>query len=1381
MKFSVSNQNAGLLAHEVGFGKTTTSIALISHMNLTGESSRNLIFTPNQVYEKFYDEITGNIKTRKLGLLGNWKTPYNVVKMKNALKDILLGPTDKNGYPIDKTGLKDYDIQELEILAKSKNISDWARDKFDTEMQMKQARFFTEGSFEEYPKIDKRVSQSDALDWFETFRGDLEAIHIPEIKDYYEQVDGLLNKVEREINSNVSLIKSRIRDYKRKNRYQPFEFSPANVKTLPNYLKNWYRKAKAKGSTPGYKIPYNTYPTRYWIKDVDGAVEIGAITPKQEQDIKTNIIGAGQKWEGTLTPEGMKKILSYDEELSNEFYSRSKKTGKVIRMLNAIRDMLVDELGVYKKYVYKANTIILCSYDKSGGSIKRFRVSRQAREDAQKYISNVDYKGWVPSTIRRTFDELEFRPLSLMKLNVSGIVVDEIHNFNNLVGKPRTHTLSLISEMRGGQKDKNLHLLPTQYASAYLSTLPDGSNVSVSSGMGEDSAYKISYNTGGKTSLMAGPTNLMSIIFEIQNNSLNREMNTKNSIVMSATPFTDNVFQMFSVLGLTNRDRLKDSNLDKVFSFFITFVKEEWRFNITHKNEFGLFAEIQGYYNTFAMSNFIKALANFKVSDADIEKSRPEKYLIPQEKGLRDQAGANTSNSNYSKYLEDVESYITLTDEQRQMMDKVAEFVEGTADNPYAICPNWKDAIQVTKEGLSITDPEIKEEWESFQAKLKDVKSDEANRNDHLQYAFEIIDSLKKRFPDILEIDKEWDKVDKLLFSTDEDEKEEQLKEVITDWENIGLMALDEEQVFSARAILGQSYGQRLVLSPYLLSCDKEGNLANSLLKPLDKNDLSKSAKNFIEASPKLQYAVDCALDSIKYDAQNSQNNYFIGGQIIYLDTGKAFKYGGEIYNAYALIKQYIIDQKFSYKDKGEGGTGKMKFIDADDIEIITGGMSKLVNMEEIDSKGRVRFKYDDEGNIEKQGVREEIRDKFNDGRCKILIGSSAIREGIDLNKRAHTLYITDSDFSPSNAMQLEGRIWRQGNAWENVRIVYVLGRDSIDAFVYSKLQQKIGEIKKMLEAGVYEMNKTQFTINAKERIKKIISDVDKLAELEWQDEDDRLKIEKANLNQQLVKLGDIEEYYAKYKSAFKLYINHIKVLYEVVISDEKLTKAKELKQKLDIIRERKYSTDNKDKSPLYRQKNPYKPLTISEALDELENRIKNNEEKLGIPNLKLNESTRMTAVNDAVDRVRRILLNNKNGIHNLINLDSVGQQPHLNKPDTTKNTAEKLLTALLQIKPKWHHFDEVLTYVSEFAKGTAKEGLLADYSYLIADRVKMKNGKEVLKNGKKVMYDFSDIEDLQTDLRNSERLVGKQQNSEGAYKTKIKKKIKRSQEQSKN
>ena len=230
-------------------------------------------------------------------------------------------------------------------------------------------------------------------------------------------------------------------------------------------------------------------------------------------------------------------------------------------------------------------------------------------------------------------------------------------------------------------------------------------------------------------------------------------------------------------------------------------------------------------------------------------------------------------------------------------------------------------------------------------------------------------------------------------------------------------------------------------------------------------------------------------------------------------------KYGGNYYNLYELIETYIVDRKIKYYDNIEE---KEKVITKDQIGIITGGMSKTLDA--TDKFNKVLL--DENGKKKSIGIREDIRDKFNDGRIKFLIGSSAIKEGIDLNKRAHTLYVLDSDFSPSNAMQLEGRIWRQGNMWEFVRIVYVLGRDSIDAFIYSKLQTKINEIKVMLEEGVYELNRTQYTINAKERIRNIISDVDQLTDLAWQDKVDELNAKVSRYSDIKSKLLNIKNKY---------------------------------------------------------------------------------------------------------------------------------------------------------------------------------------------------------------------------------------------------------------
>ena len=50
LRFLAAKGNSGLLAHEVGFGKTTSSIAKVSDLFLRGDAKRVLISVPNPVY-----------------------------------------------------------------------------------------------------------------------------------------------------------------------------------------------------------------------------------------------------------------------------------------------------------------------------------------------------------------------------------------------------------------------------------------------------------------------------------------------------------------------------------------------------------------------------------------------------------------------------------------------------------------------------------------------------------------------------------------------------------------------------------------------------------------------------------------------------------------------------------------------------------------------------------------------------------------------------------------------------------------------------------------------------------------------------------------------------------------------------------------------------------------------------------------------------------------------------------------------------------------------------------------------------------------------------------------------------------------------------------
>ena len=1386
MKFAAANQNSGLLAHEVGFGKTTTSIAFLSHQMLTGASPRTIVFTPNSVYEKFADEIIGRIATGVLGLLGNWETQKSpnkkmgVVKFGNGSASILLGKRNNKGLIVER-GLKDYNTEELSIISKWGGLSDWAKLSLSN-LPAGQPKFYTED--DGTGRIPEYEINSSAGAWYAEFLTEVYT-QIPEIGENANldnEINNLTTIIQNEIDKNIEEIDKLLYKYSTQNRYSIKDFdSKDKIKKLPPSVKEWWEKNNPKSAknknNPNipFFIPGSAYPQKKWIKNADDALKDGVIDKKYHSLIKAqeknNI-----KWDGVLTEDGYSSIRKAERKLADAFFNRTKNIGKVTVLLRAIQNMLIDVLGKYRPDVKKDNRIVLCSHE----AIKRFRVSARARDKAKKFVSNVDNSMWASDTINRFYDNLAYLPLSLMELNITGVVVDEIHNFNNLVPKARPHILTNVSIGRGKSKEKNLALLPTMKASALLKTLPDGTTLNTDSGITiqgntyknkdnqniKESSYKILYNTAGKSDLKVGPSNLMSIVFQVQNNSYVRTgTKDKNTIMMSATPFTDNIFQMFTVLGLTNTERMKESNLMNVFDFFITFVREEWRFNITHKNTFGLFAEIQGYYNTAAMANYIKAFANFKVSDKIIEEKRPLKYLIPQDVSSPQQAGTNTSSVEYSDKLKDVSSYIELSDIQKQIIGKIAEFVEGKIATPYALCPNYGEVIQVSEETgeLTFSDKEAEKEFNEVKRLLKEADNadDVVVERELLNEARLIINSLRIEYPKDRRIELQQQKVDKALFEPEQEEGEDkETSSYMIDFEDAGILALNEEDAFKAKAIVGQGFGQTCVISPYLLPCDKERELENSLLKdfPLDPKDISKSAKHFVEQSPKIKYAVDCALNSIKYDSNNNKNLNQIGGQIIYLDRGKKFKYGGSFYDAYKLIKQYIIDQKVRFYDES---LKKDRYLEMSEVAIITGGMNKKVTV--TDPKTGYDVIDYSTGNPQKVTEKEDIRDKFNDGRVKILLGSSAIKEGVDLNKRAHTLYILDSDFSPSNAMQLEGRIWRQGNMWKYVRIVYVLGKDSIDAFVYSKLQTKINEIKEMLEAGVYELNRTQFTINAKERIRNIISDVNQLTDLGWQDYEDTLLVEKAKFADERTKLNTLKDSYLPVKQKFNSYVRVMNSLYLLVLENEKNIEAEKIKVGLDIQAEHKYRLMSAGKGKEWRKNNPFKPTTLKDARDILDKEIKNKDFELSIPNIKLTSDSDSVEVNQVIDKLRRLVINRKNEISNIVSLNELEKQKILSSIDENSSLATKIVAELSKYQ-SWEHYDQILQYVNLFVKGSQNENIISNYEYLIGNRIKKGTAGET--------YNIDDVDILITNAINKVRKYEKELGEESKWKANERKRI---------
>ena len=220
-------------------------------------------------------------------------------------------------------------------------------------------------------------------------------------------------------------------------------------------------------------------------------------------------------------------------------------------------------------------------------------------------------------------------------------------------------------------------------------------------------------------------------------------------------------------------------------------------------------------------------------------------------------------------------------------------------------------------------------------------------------------------------------------------------------------------------------------------------------------NNLEVSPEDFVNNAPKIKYCCDAIATMLKKDSQTSQ--------ILYMPLGVRFL---------PKIKQYLV---------------AMKVLNDDEIKII----DSSVKDEQI----------------------EDIVDSFNDreGKLKLIIGTSKIKEGMNLNKNTSVLYVPYLDWNPTDFQQVEGRLWRQGNSYKKVRVVVPLLKNSSDSFMFQKIQEKSERLNALLskqDVDFIDMNELN---TAKDKIN-MISAPDKKAKMFIQMEEQKIKDEKASL-----------------------------------------------------------------------------------------------------------------------------------------------------------------------------------------------------------------------------------------------------------------------------
>lgn len=158
----------------------------------------------------------------------------------------------------------------------------------------------------------------------------------------------------------------------------------------------------------------------------------------------------------------------------------------------------------------------------------------------------------------------------------------------------------------------------------------------------------------------------------------------------------------------------------------------------------------------------------------------------------------------------------------------------------------------------------------------------------------------------------------------------------------------------------------------------------------------------FVESSPKLKFTCDSIIAQYKKKSMN--------GQIMYMPSGV---------EQFPQVKNYMVKH----------GIPK---------EVIATVAGAATTDKALDDRAKV---FDEFNNV--------------DGKCKIIIGSSTIKEGCNLQGNTTTIYCTQLDWNPTDVQQLWGRGWRQGNHQGVVHCVTPLMHDSLDPMIYQKHDEK--------------------------------------------------------------------------------------------------------------------------------------------------------------------------------------------------------------------------------------------------------------------------------------------------------------------------------------
>jgi len=261
---------------------------------------------------------------------------------------------------------------------------------------------------------------------------------------------------------------------------------------------------------------------------------------------------------------------------------------------------------------------------------------------------------------------------------------------------------------------------------------------------------------------------------------------------------------------------------------------------------------------------------------------------------------------------------------------------------------------------------------------------------------------------------------------------------------------------------------------------------------------------DFYNYSPKIKFAIDLINDIKAYHESRSEKQ---SGILIYMG------FGLEIID----LLVYTINNKCNMST----GNIRKDGVSYSEVETITGETT--------------------------QDDRDAIQDLFNQGLIKVIIGTSSIREGMNLQENCATLINLTPDWNSTDVEQLEGRIHRQGNYFGYARIFTPLVLGTFDSFIYQKYEEKSKRIKDAfsLAGGTNVSDDMSIEISLEDQIKAITDSPIELTKVTVQIESKKLKSSLLRAIDKKKLFSESKPLIYRFNSQKDWCVNHIDRLYK--------------------------------------------------------------------------------------------------------------------------------------------------------------------------------------------------------------------------------------------